>query len=97
MMVIGALLPVVAMIDFFGVLSEAPRSRPFINVGLTGWIYSLLILALGIIALRIPKWAGVGLAACALAGYLLGSGNPTVPLLLLAAAILCLPAWFKRV
>jgi hypothetical protein len=96
MMVVAALLPLVAMINFFGMLSEEPKPRPYITVGLSGWLYSLAIIALGALALSRPKWGGVGLAACALAGYLLGTGNLTVPLLLLTAAILCLAGCYQH-
>jgi hypothetical protein len=97
MVVVGALLPLVAMIDFFGILSEHPRSKPLISVGVTGWLYSLTIVALGALALREPKWGGIGLLVCAVAGYLLGPGNLTLPLLLLLAALLCLAGWYRKV
>lgn len=95
MVVVGALLPLVPMIDFFAMFSEAATPKPFITVGLSGWLYSLAIVALGALAWHRPEWAGVGLLLCALAGYLLGSGNLTLPLLLLTAAILCLFGWYK--
>lgn len=95
MVMVGTLFPLVPVIDFFTVFSEAATTRPFITVGLSGWLYSLAIVALGALALHHPKWGGAGLLLCAFAGYLLGSGNLTLPLLLLIAAILCLFGWYK--
>jgi hypothetical protein len=95
MVMVGALFPLVPMIDFFAVFSKAATPRPFITVGLSGGLYSLAIVALGALALHHPKWGGAGLLLCALAGYLLGSGNLTLPLLLLTAAILCLFGRYK--
>ena len=96
MVLVGALLPLVAMIDLFGILSEEPRARPFINVGVTGWLYAMAIVALGALAWREPKWGGAGLLVCAVAGYLLGPGNLVLPLLLLLAALLCLAGWYRK-
>jgi hypothetical protein len=40
MMVVSAPVPLVAMVDFFGMLNEETEPRPFISVGLSGWLCS---------------------------------------------------------
>ncbi len=76
-------------------LAPDPADQPLIHVGLTGVAYAIAIVALGILAFRSAKWSGVGLVACAIIGFVFGSGNPAIPLVLLAAAALCLGGWYR--
>lgn len=94
-MMVGLLLPLFGMIEIFGFFSSDPIAGPLIGVGLSGVLYSIAIIAIGLSGFHSPKWSGVGLIACAAIGYLFGSRNPTVPLILLAAAALCLAGWYR--
>lgn len=94
LMVVGLLAPFHELVH---VIWRTPDSeiRPLINVGLSGAIYSLAVVAFGILGLRSAKWGGLGLVACAAVGYLFGSRNPTIPSILLVAAALCLAGWYR--
>jgi hypothetical protein len=76
-------------------LASDPADQPLIHGGMTGAAYSIAIVVLGILAFCSPKWSGVGLVACAIIGFVFGSGNPAIPLVLLAAAALCLGGWYR--
>ena len=76
-------------------LNPDPAEQPLIHVGVTGAVYAVAILAFGIYAFWNAKWSGLGLVACAVIGFLFGSRNPTVPLILLVSAALCLGGWYR--
>ena len=76
-------------------INPDPANQPLIHVGATGAIYSIAIVALGILAFWNAKWSGLGLVACAVIGFVFGSRNPTIPLILLVAAGLCLAGWHR--
>src|SRR5262245_41580543 len=78
-------------------LSPDPAEQPLIHAGMTGGIYSLAIIASGLAAFWNAKWSGWGLVACAVIGFLFGSRNPTIPLILFGAAALCLVGWYRTV
>ena len=77
-------------------LNPDPVEQPLIHVGVTGAIYAIAILAFGIYAFWNAKWSGLGLVVCAVIGFLFGSRNPTIPLILLVSAAFCLGGWYRR-
>jgi hypothetical protein len=76
-------------------LNPDPSEQPLIHVGMTGAIYAIAILAFGIYAFWNAKWSGLGLVVCAVIGFLFGSRNPTVPVILLVSAAFCLGGWYR--
>src|SRR5262245_55059763 len=88
---------------FFGLLElfwgAGPESenQPLIGVNQGGLIYSAVVIVLGIVAGWSPKWGGLGLAACAIAGFMFGPKDSIIPLLVLISAALCLAgSWHER-
>ena len=77
------------------VFSGDSGDQPVIHAGWTGAIYGAAIIVCGAVAFKSAKWGGVGLVLCAVIGYAFGSRNPTIPLIVLAAASLCFIGWHR--